>query len=70
MKKMTSVKTLLNCQQWELFDSFLETIHVIIHLNNRFCFPIVDFRQKKFPLKEMLHKTGFIDAARLKYSSF
>ena len=30
--------------QHELFHSFLETIHVIIRLKSRYCFPIVDFR--------------------------
>ena len=29
---------------------FFKTIRVIIRLNSRYCFPIVDFRQKNFPL--------------------
>ena len=33
-----------------LFYSFGGTIRVIIRLNSRYCYPIVDFRQKKFPL--------------------
>ena len=36
--------------QRELFYSFLDTIHVIIHLNSCYCFLIVDFRWKKVPL--------------------
>ena len=36
--------------QRQLFYSFLMTIHVIIRLNSLYCFPIVDFWQKKFPL--------------------
>ena len=34
----------------ELFFSFLETIRVSIHLNNHYCFPIVDFRYEKLTL--------------------
>ena len=30
----------------EFFSSFLETISVIIHLNGRYCFPIVDSDRK------------------------
>ena len=32
--------------QRELFYSVLETVSVIIRLNSRYCFLIVDFRQK------------------------
>ena len=33
-----------SCRQRELFYSFLETLRVIIHLNSRYWFLIVDFR--------------------------
>ena len=36
--------------QRELFYSGLETICVIIRLSSRYCFPIVDFDRKTFPL--------------------
>ena len=31
-------------QFWKLFSLFFETICIIIHLNSRYCFPILDFR--------------------------
>ena len=37
--------------QWELFYSVLETIHVIIYLNNCYCSLLLTSDRKKFPLR-------------------
>ena len=47
--KVTHLFEITICQR-KLFYSFLETVHAIIHLNSRYCFPIVDLRLKKSPL--------------------
>ena len=42
--------------QRQLFYSFLETKRVIIRLNSRYCFPIVDFQIEKVPAVVIFHR--------------